>query len=154
MDFRVTSEHELPHVAEQIIRTQGEGKVILFFGEMGVGKTTLIKQLCKKLGVLEATTSPTFSIVNEYLGSENKPIYHFDFYRIEGEENKPIYHFDFYRIEGEEEVLDLGYEDYFYSGAYCFIEWPEKIPSLLPEDYTKITIQLDADNNRLISVAS
>jgi tRNA threonylcarbamoyladenosine biosynthesis protein TsaE len=103
---------------------------------MGVGKTTLIKVLCKQLGVEESTNSPTFSIVNEYLSTSQKS----------------IYHFDFYRIEKEEEVFDMGYEDYFYSGNFCFIEWPEKIPNLLPEEVVKVSIELDDDYNRLISV--
>ena len=104
---------------------------------MGVGKTTLIKVLCQQLGVEEPTNSPTFSIVNEYLSNQNKT----------------IYHFDFYRIEKEEEVFDMGYEDYFYDNSYCFIEWPEKIPNLLPPDAIKVKIMLDDENNRIISVA-
>ena len=91
--------------------------------------------MCKQLGVEEVTNSPTFSIVNEYLAKNDEL----------------IYHFDFYRIELETEVLDMGYEDYFYSGNYCFIEWPQKIPNLLPDNAVKVTIVQDDDNNRLIS---
>jgi tRNA threonylcarbamoyladenosine biosynthesis protein TsaE len=136
MKLTVTSEQELPQVAQKFLTAFGKQKVILFYGEMGVGKTTLIKQLCKQLGVEEATTSPTFSIVNEYLANTGKS----------------IYHFDFYRIEEEAEVFDLGYEDYFYSDNYCFIEWPEKIPNLLPENTVTLKIELGENNERLIEV--
>lgn len=136
MKLTVASEQELPQVAQEVLSAFGNRKVILFYGEMGVGKTTLIKQLCKQLGVEEATTSPTFSIVNEYLANTGKS----------------IYHFDFYRIEEEAEVFDLGYEDYFYSDNYCFIEWPEKIPNLLPEDTVTLKIELGGNNERLIEV--
>ena len=138
MKLIVTSEQELPQVAQQILTAFGNRKVILFYGEMGVGKTTLIKQLCKLLGVEDATTSPTFSIVNEYLANTDKT----------------IYHFDFYRIEEEAEVFDLGYEDYFYSKNYCFVEWPEKIPNLLPEDTVTLKIELGENNERLIYIGA
>lgn len=102
---------------------------------MGAGKTTLIKELCAALGVEEAVTSPTFSIVNEYDIPLGK-----------------IFHFDFYRLKTESEALDMGYEEYFYSGNYCFIEWPEKIPNLLPESFVSIGIKVVADNSREINV--
>ncbi len=137
MNYKINSEEELVDVAKSLLNHFADKKVVLFYGEMGVGKTTLIKVLCNELGVNEQTNSPTFSIVNEYLSKENKS----------------IYHFDFYRIEEEEEVFDMGYEDYFYSDNYCFIEWPEKIPNLLPENAVKVLIEQDKDNNRLISVA-
>ena len=136
MSYKIGSEEELVGVAKSLLNDFSDKKIILFYGEMGVGKTTLIKVLCKQLGVEEATNSPTFSIVNEYLSTSQKS----------------IYHFDFYRIEKEEEVFDMGYEDYFYSGNFCFIEWPEKIPNLLPEEVVKVSIELDDDYNRLISV--
>lgn len=136
MKLTVTTEQELPQVTEQVLTAFGNRKVILFYGEMGVGKTTLIKQLCKQLGVEEVTTSPTFSIVNEYLTNTGKS----------------IYHFDFYRIEEEAEVFDLGYEDYFFSDNYCFIEWPEKIPNLLPEETVTLKIELGENNERIIEV--
>lgn len=136
MEFTVQTEQELPKIAEQLIDVFGKNRVVLFYGEMGAGKTTLIKQLCKVLSVEEETTSPTFSIVNEYLSKNNQT----------------IYHFDFYRIEEEAEVFDLGYEDYFYGGNYCFIEWPEKIPNLLPEENVKVEIQLLDDNSRRVLV--
>ncbi len=138
MELKISSEAELKNVASAIIENITDKKVILFYGEMGAGKTTLIKQLSKALGVEESTASPTFSIVNEYLSKTEEK----------------LYHFDFYRIEDEEEVMDLGYEDYFYGGNYCFIEWPEKIPNLLPDNTVKVSIEVDKDNNRLISVAS
>jgi len=101
---------------------------------MGAGKTTLIKSLCEQLGVVDMVTSPTFSIVNEYAGPEK------------------IYHFDFYRLKTQAEALDLGYEEYFYSGAYCFIEWPAKIPDLLPDHYIRVDIQVLDDNARQIII--
>jgi len=101
---------------------------------MGAGKTTLIKAICEYLGVTEPATSPTFSIVNEYEGRDER-----------------IFHFDFYRLKNETEALDMGYEEYFYSGAYCFIEWPEKIPNLLPEHYVSIKIEVTGDNSRQIT---
>nr|WP_315188007.1 tRNA (adenosine(37)-N6)-threonylcarbamoyltransferase complex ATPase subunit type 1 TsaE [uncultured Flavobacterium sp.] len=124
---------EINTVAEQII-AQNPNKVILFHGEMGVGKTTLIKQLCKKLGVLEATSSPTFSLVNEY----------------QTKDNHIVYHFDFYRLKQEMEALDMGADDYLYSGNWCFIEWAEKIPNLIPEEHSTLTIELLPDNKRFL----
>jgi tRNA threonylcarbamoyladenosine biosynthesis protein TsaE len=102
---------------------------------MGAGKTTLIKSLCESLGVTEPVTSPTFSIVNEYIGAGQK-----------------VYHFDFYRLKTQTEALDMGYEEYFYSDAWCFIEWPEKIPGLLPGHYVKINIKALDDNLRQINI--
>ena len=135
-EYIANSETDLFEIAKKMLVNFSDQKIILFYGEMGVGKTTLIKQLCKQLNVEESTNSPTFSIVNEYLSVEGAS----------------IYLFDFYRIEEETEVFDLGYEDYFYSGNYCFIEWPEKIPNLLPGNAVKVTIVQDEQNIRLISV--
>ena len=98
---------------------------------MGAGKTTFIKAICQYLGVKEHATSPTFSIVNEYVGTEGK-----------------IYHFDFYRLKNETEALDMGYEEYFYSGSYCFVEWPEKIPNLLPDHYIRVSVEVLGDHDR------
>lgn len=126
---------QLAEVSEQIIN-QSPNKVILFNGEMGVGKTTLIKQLCKTLGVKDATSSPTFSLVNEYLADNNQTVYHFDFYRL----NK------------ETEALDMGVDDYFYSGSWCFVEWPEKIENLIPHQHTVITIELLPNGDRLLEL--
>lgn len=125
---------QLPQIATQLLKLAGDKKVFLFEAPMGAGKTTIIKELCKNLGATESITSPTFSIVNEYKG-----------------ENGPIYHFDFYRLKNEQEAYDLGYEEYFYSGNYCFVEWPQKINSLLPEDAFLIKIDL-MDQTRLLKI--
>jgi tRNA threonylcarbamoyladenosine biosynthesis protein TsaE len=119
--------------ASELISFAKDSRIFLFYGAMGAGKTTLIKSLCENLGVTEPVTSPTFSIVNEYQGRDSK-----------------IYHFDFYRLKNESEALDLGYEEYFYSGAFCFIEWPEKIPNLLPAHYIRVKIEVTGDNSRQI----
>ncbi len=126
---------ELELVAQKVIAQQ-PSKVILFHGEMGVGKTTLIKQLCKTLGVSSATSSPTFSLVNEY----------------ETIDNQVVYHFDFYRLKNEMEALDMGADDYFYSGNWCFIEWAEKIPSLIPDEHAVITIELVENGKRHLTL--
>jgi tRNA threonylcarbamoyladenosine biosynthesis protein TsaE len=124
---------QLEEVAQKIIANNPK-KVILFNGEMGVGKTTLIKQLCKSLGITEATSSPTFSLVNEYQTSDNQI----------------VYHFDFYRLNHETEALDMGVDDYLYSDNWCFIEWAEKIPNLIPESHSVINITLLADGKRFL----
>lgn len=123
----------LPAAAEQLLAEAGENRIFLFYAEMGAGKTTLIKTICKQLGVQENVSSPTFSIVNEYESPSG-----------------PIYHFDFYRLKHEQEAYDLGYEEYFYSGNYCFVEWPEKIENLLPEDAISITMNGNASEERRI----
>ena len=135
MLLTATSPTQLPAVASKILSFAGENRIYLFYGEMGAGKTTLIKSLCESLGVAEAVTSPTFSIVNEYIGESQK-----------------IYHFDFYRLKNQTEALDMGYEEYFYSNAYCFIEWPEKIPGLLPLHYVNIKIEVTGENSRAINI--
>lgn len=126
---------QIKEVAEKIL-AQNPHKIILFNGEMGAGKTTLIKQLCKVLGVTEATSSPTFSLVNEYQTNDNKT----------------IYHFDFYRLKNEIEALDMGVEDYLYSGNWCFIEWSDKIPNLIPENHSVVSIDLQPDGKRLLAL--
>ncbi|MBF4473377.1 MULTISPECIES: tRNA (adenosine(37)-N6)-threonylcarbamoyltransferase complex ATPase subunit type 1 TsaE [Flavobacterium] len=131
----IFSIEQLPETAQQIL-DQNPNKVILFNGEMGVGKTTLIKQLCKTLGVQDATSSPTFSLVNEYQTSNNQTVYHFDFYRL----NK------------ETEALDMGVDDYLYSGNWCFIEWSEKIANLIPKEHTVINIELLPTGERLLEL--
>ncbi|BAU52520.1 tRNA (adenosine(37)-N6)-threonylcarbamoyltransferase complex ATPase subunit type 1 TsaE [Mucilaginibacter gotjawali] len=130
-----TTTSQLPATAAQIIEFAANSRIFLFYGDMGAGKTTLIKALCESLGTTEPVTSPTFSIVNEYEGATER-----------------IYHFDFYRLKNETEALDMGYEEYFYSGAYCFIEWPEKIPSLLPDHYISIKIIVKDDDLREINI--
>lgn len=134
MKLPVKSLNELSSAAEQLISFGGSEKIFLFYGDMGAGKTTLIKSLCESLGVKEPVTSPTFSIVNEYQGESSR-----------------IYHFDFYRLKNQSEALDLGYEEYFYSGNYCFIEWPEKIPDLLPDHYMRVDVQVVSNNERLLT---
>ena len=124
---------QLNSVSEQIIEHTSPHKNFAFYGEMGVGKTTLIKSLSLHLGVTDVVSSPTFSIVNEY------PI----------NEGDKIYHFDFYRIKDEQEAFDIGYEEYFFSNAYCFIEWPEKIINLIKEDIVRIKMSLEGTTRRI-----
>lgn len=127
---------DLENAAKKIINfAQGE-QIFILEGEMGTGKTTLIKNLTKYIGVEEVVTSPTFSIVNEYNAND-----------------KVIYHFDFYRIKNLQEAYDIGYEEYFYSGNTCFIEWPGKVESLLPEHYVKIEITTVNENERILSIS-
>jgi len=128
--------NDLPRAAKELIDFAGPNRVFLFYGEMGAGKTTLIKSVCKVLGVLDPVSSPTFSIVNEYLS-----------------DSESVYHFDFYRIKNETEAYDLGYEDYLYSGNYCFIEWPEKIANLLPERFVKVVLAEISGHARLIEAS-
>lgn len=128
----------LPEAAREIITLASEkGKVWLFFGEMGAGKTTLIKAICEAWGVIDTVSSPTFSLVNEYRNREKQA----------------FYHFDFYRIKDEEEAWDIGTEDYFYSGDYCFVEWPERIEGLLPEEFIRIDVEAGEDNSRRIYIS-
>lgn len=128
------SEKELPQVAKDILAS-ATSKVFLFYGSMGVGKTTLIKEISRQLGARELASSPSFSIVNEYEISDGL-----------------IYHFDFYRIQNPREAFDLGFEDYLYSGHYVFIEWPEKITELLPSDAVTIEIKKNSNGSRTIIV--
>ena len=116
---------ELDGIAVALLQAHAQDRVFAFFGNMGAGKTTLIKSLCKHLGVRSPVNSPTFAIINEYINCQDES----------------IYHFDFYRIKGITEALDIGYELYFYSGNYCFIEWPEKITELLPENCVYVKIE-------------
>lgn len=126
---------ELPKIAKEIIAS-AKNKTLLFYGEMGVGKTTLIKEICKQLGVLDTISSPTFSLVNEYQTTTNEK----------------VYHFDFYRIEDEEEALDMGIDDYFYNNEWCLIEWPENIENLLPLDAVKIELNMLENGQRNIQL--
>ena len=126
---------QLPAVARDLLKEFGEERFFAFFGKMGVGKTTLIKALCDQLGVKETVCSPTFAIINEYTTAEGEP----------------VYHFDFYRLKSVEEAFDIGYEEYFYSGAFCFTEWTEKIESLLPEHYVRVEIEEEKGLRTLIA---
>ncbi len=131
---------DLDHIedaAREFIGEMGDDTVFAFYGKMGAGKTTFIKALCKLLGVEDEVNSPTFAIINEYRSQTTAEL---------------IYHFDFYRIKKLEEVYDLGYEDYFYSGALCFIEWPELVEELLPSDAKKVTITENSDGSRMITL--
>ena len=128
---------KIQEVAGKIIEFAADSKVWIFEGEMGAGKTTLIKTICEALGVDENVTSPTFSIVNEYQTNTGES----------------LFHFDFYRIKDEHEAFDIGSEDYFYSGNYCFIEWPSKVPSLLPSSYIKINIEALSSVERIIEIS-
>lgn len=127
---------ELPSVAKQLVEQLGEPKVVLVDGQMGAGKTTLISAMCHELGVIDEVSSPTFSLVNEYHTGEGKP----------------IFHFDLYRIEDEFEALDIGIEEYFDSNEFCFVEWPERIPGLLPENYSRVDIKVE-DGKRIFSLS-
>ena len=135
MEIRISNLELIREAAREFIQHIGEHRVFAFYGEMGAGKTTFIKAICEELGVEDVITSPTFAIVNEY----GLP------------DGDCIYHFDFYRIKKLEEVYDMGFEDYFYSGALCFIEWPELIEEVLPEDAVKVNITENADGSRTIN---
>ena len=132
MEITIKSLDTIQEAAKEFINRMGEGKVFAFYGKMGAGKTTFIKALCETLGVKDVITSPTFSLINEY---------------TDGKGNS-IYHFDFYRIKKLEEVYDMGYEDYFYCGNLCLLEWPELIEEILPENVIKVTIEEQADGTR------
>lgn len=138
--IKIDTLSQLPAAAQELLRLFGAEKVVAFEGEMGSGKTTIIKALCDCLGVKDNVSSPTFSIVNEYF-TEN---------------GETIYHFDFYRLKSLREALDIGVEEYFYSGAYCFIEWPEKIGELLPETALRVFIEKenDASEQRIVIVGA
>lgn len=125
---------ELSQAAKTLLTNFADEKVFAFYAPMGAGKTTFIKTICKELGIQDNISSPTFSLVNEYVTSDGKK----------------VFHFDFYRIKSTTEAYDMGYEDYLYSNAYCFIEWPEKIEELLPEHYVNITIEVLNADSRLI----
>lgn len=135
MELKITSLENIHEVARQFIAAMGDNTVFAFYGSMGAGKTTFIKAVCEELGVTDVINSPTFAIVNEYRSEQTGEL---------------IYHFDFYRIKKMEEVYDMGYEDYFYSGALCFIEWPELIDELLPGDAVEVHIEENEQGERVI----
>ncbi len=136
MEITINSLESIDLAARRFVDNMGRGRVFAFYGKMGAGKTTFIKAVCEQLGVEDVITSPTFAIVNEYTSESS---------------GDTIYHFDFYRIKKLDEVYDMGYEEYFYGGGLCFIEWPELVESLLPEDATKVTISENADGTRTVS---
>ena len=135
MEITIDSIDNIREDARQFVSSMGEASVFAFYGSMGAGKTTFIKAVCEELGVEDVITSPTFAIVNEYRAEETGEL---------------IYHFDFYRIKKLEEVYDMGYEDYFYSGALCFIEWPELIEELLPADAVRVRIEETEGGKRIV----
>lgn len=135
MEIKINSLADINEAAKTFVENMGDGKVFAFYGKMGAGKTTFVKAVCECLGVDDVITSPTFAIVNEYTSATT---------------GDAIYHFDFYRIKKLEEVYDMGYEDYFYSGSLCFLEWPELIEDLLPEGATKVTIEETEDGSRVV----
>ncbi|MBE6260583.1 MAG: tRNA (adenosine(37)-N6)-threonylcarbamoyltransferase complex ATPase subunit type 1 TsaE [Prevotella sp.] len=134
MEIRITDIEHIREAAREFIEHIGDRRVFAFYGKMGAGKTTFVKAICEELGVEDVITSPTFAIINEYTTSSNS-----------------IYHFDFYRIKKLEEVYDMGYEDYFYSGALCFIEWPELIEEILPDDAVRVSIAEQEDGSRIVT---
>jgi tRNA threonylcarbamoyladenosine biosynthesis protein TsaE len=137
MELIINSLENIREAAHQFVAAMDDNTVFAFYGKMGAGKTTFIKAVCEELGVTDVINSPTFAIVNEYRSE------------LAGE---LIYHFDFYRIKKLDEVYDMGYEDYFYSGAVCFIEWPELIEELLPGNAVRVDIEEQADGSRVIRI--
>ena len=135
MEITINGLDTIRSAARQFIENIGSSRVFAFYGKMGAGKTTFVKALCEELGCNDVITSPTIAIVNEYTDGKQQP----------------VYHFDFYRIKKLEEVYDMGYEEYFYSGALCLIEWPELIEDVLPDDTVRVTIEEQADGSRLLT---
>ena len=135
MKLTIRSLDTIRETAHEFVANMGQASVFAFYGKMGAGKTTFVKAICEELGVEDVITSPTFAIVNEYQSTKT---------------GGPIYHFDFYRIKKLDEVYDMGYEDYFYSGAPCFLEWPELIEEILPNYAVKVTITEQEDGTRIV----
>lgn len=141
MEINIQNLETIREAAREFINNIGERRVFAFYGKMGAGKTTFVKAICEELGVEDVITSPTFAIVNEYEVNNAELL---------SLHSSSIYHFDFYRIKKLEEVYDMGYEEYFYSGSLCFIEWPELIEEVLPEDAVRVTIEENADGSRSV----
>ena len=136
LKFELHKISELHIAAKKILENFPENKIFAFYGQMGAGKTTFIKIICETLGVKEIVSSPTFSLVNEYISAKDQK----------------IYHFDFYRINNISEAYDMGYEEYFYSNSFCFIEWPEKIVELLPDNFVKVNISLEGEKRKISAI--
>lgn len=134
--IHIDSQSDLPQAASAVVDALGERSVVVFRGEMGAGKTTLIREIVARLGAGDTVTSPTFAIINQYSTRQGRCIYHFDFYRIN-------------RVE---EAYDFGYEEYFYSGELCLVEWPEKIEELLPAEIMTVRISADKNDGRTIEI--
>jgi tRNA threonylcarbamoyladenosine biosynthesis protein TsaE len=137
MIILIKDKNHLPASARELLKQIGENKLLAFYGAMGSGKTTIIKAICKILGAIDIATSPTFTLVNEYK-------------IVTGES---LYHFDFYRIRKTEEVFDFGIEEYFASGSYCFMEWPELVEDILPPGTVKIRISVTDDDQRILNIS-
>ena len=135
ISIKINDIEHIHEAAREFIEHIGDCRVFAFYGKMGAGKTTFVKAICEELGVEDVITSPTFAIINEYTQPDGSP----------------LFHFDFSRIKKLEEVYDMGYEDYFYSGALCFIEWPELIEDILPDDAVRVSITEQDDGSRLVS---
>ena len=140
MEIKIQDIEHIREAAREFIEHIGERRVFAFYGKMGAGKTTFVKAISEELGVDDVITSPTFAIINEYTPSS-----------LLLPPSSKIFHFDFYRIKKLEEVYDMGYEDYFYSGALCFIEWPELIEEILPDDAVRVSITEQEDGSRVVS---
>ena len=135
--IKIQDIEHIREAAREFIEHIGDRRVFAFYGKMGAGKTTFVKAICEELGVNDVITSPTFAIINEYTSAKDDT----------------IFHFDFYRIKKLEEVYDMGYEDYFYSGALCFIEWPELIEEILPDDAVRVSITEQDDGSRIVTLS-
>lgn len=136
MTIEVTDKKHLDSAARKLIKNSGEKRIFAFYGAMGSGKTTFIKAICNVLGAADIVSSPTFTLVNEYRTTEGES----------------IYHIDFYRIKKQEEVLDFGIEEYLTGESWCFMEWPELVENILPEDMVKVRITVGADDRRILTI--
>lgn len=136
MRIEIPSIDKIQEAAQLFVSQMGDAKVFALYGQMGAGKTTFVKAVCRELGVEDVVTSPTFALVNEYTAGDGSP----------------VFHFDFYRVKSLEEVYDMGFEDYLYGGALCLVEWPELVEELLPRDAVAVTIRTNADGSRSIAV--
>lgn len=136
MRIEIPSVDNIQEAARQFVAQMGRARVFALHGQMGAGKTTFVKAVCRELGVEDVVTSPTFALVNEYTAGDGSP----------------VFHFDFYRVKSLDEVYDMGFEDYLYGGALCLVEWPELVEGLLPRDAVAVTIRVNADGSRSVAV--